>query len=62
MQTRKKSESQMGFDPTTLRDLVACSTTKLLGLCGDHVVVISLLVYSFRRLVGRISICLNVTA
>ena len=52
----------MGFDPTTLRDLVACSTTKLLGLCGDHVVVISLLVYSFRRLVGRISICLNVTA
>ena len=27
-----------------------------------HVVVISLLVYSLRRLVGRILICLNVTA
>ena len=24
--TRKKSESQMGFEPTTLRDLVGCST------------------------------------
>ena len=23
--TRKKSESQMGFEPTTLRDLVGCS-------------------------------------
>ena len=26
----KISESQMGFEPTTLRDLVACSTTELL--------------------------------
>ena len=28
--TRKKSEPQMGFEPTTLRDLVGCSTTELL--------------------------------
>ena len=27
----EKSESQMGFEPTTLHDLVGCSTTKLLG-------------------------------
>ena len=27
----EKSESQMGFKPTTLRDLVGCSTTELLG-------------------------------
>ena len=25
MQTRKKSESEMGFEPLTLRDLVGCS-------------------------------------
>ena len=29
--TRKKSEPQMGFEPTTLRDLVGYSTTELLG-------------------------------
>ena len=28
--SEKKSESQMGFEPTTLRDLVGCSTTELL--------------------------------
>ena len=27
----EKSESQMGFEATTLRDLVGCSTTELLG-------------------------------
>ena len=70
----------MGFEPTTLRDLVGCSTTELLETNPSwgsdffrvyvspriyvvyHVVVISLLVYSLRRLVGRILICLNVTA
>ena len=26
METRKKSEPQMGFEPTTLHDLVGCST------------------------------------
>ena len=26
----KKSESQMGLEPTTLRDLVGCSATELL--------------------------------
>ena len=25
METRKKFETQMGFEPTTLRDLVQCS-------------------------------------
>ena len=25
METRKKSEPQMGFEPTTLHDLVGCS-------------------------------------
>ena len=30
MYTRKKSESQLGFEPTTLFDLVGCSTTELL--------------------------------
>ena len=27
---KKNSEFQMGFEPTTLRDLVGCSTTELL--------------------------------
>ena len=27
----KKTDSQMGFEATTLRDLVGCSTTELLG-------------------------------
>ena len=31
MQTRKKSESQMGFEPTTLRDLVGCSHHRATG-------------------------------
>ena len=37
-------------------------STCLLEFTQYHVVVISLLVYSLRRLVGRILICLNVTA
>ena len=49
----KKSESQMGF---------FSEYTCLLEFTQYHVVVISLLVYPLRRLVGRILICLNVTA
>ena len=32
----EKSEPQMGFEPTTLRDLVGCSTTELLDLTLAH--------------------------
>ena len=49
--TRKKSEPQMGFEPTTLRDLVV-----------EEVFVVSSLIYSLWRLVGCILICFNVTA
>ena len=31
MKTRKKSESQMAFEPTTLRDLVGCSSHWAIG-------------------------------
>ena len=35
--TRKKSEPQMGFEPTTLRDLVGCSNHRATGdaICGS---------------------------
>ena len=32
---RKNSEFQIGFEPTTLRDLIGCSTTELLETLSD---------------------------
>ena len=68
--SEKNSESQMGFEPTTLRDLGSnpiwdsefFSESTFLLIFNIVVVVVSSLTYSLWRLVGCILICISVTA